>query len=30
MEVGLAVNLHRCRNRAKFGPCWRVQKALDD
>jgi hypothetical protein len=26
----LAVKLHRCRNRAKFGPCWRVQEALDD
>jgi hypothetical protein len=25
----MAVKLHRCRNRARFGPCWRVQKALD-
>jgi len=29
-EVGLAVKLHRCRNRAKVGPYWRVQEALDD
>ncbi len=29
-EPGMAVNLHRCGNRARFGPCWRVQKALDD
>jgi hypothetical protein len=26
----MVLKLHRCRNRAKFGPCWRVQKALDD
>ena len=27
----MAVKLHRCGNRwAKFGPCWKVQKALDD
>jgi hypothetical protein len=27
----MAVKLHRCANRwTKFGPCWRVQKALDD
>jgi hypothetical protein len=26
----MTVKLHRCRNRARFGPCWRVQKALDD
>jgi hypothetical protein len=26
----MAVKLYRCRNRARFGPCWRVQKALDD
>ena len=26
----MAIKLHRCRNRAKFGPCWKVQKALDD
>jgi len=27
----LAVKLHRCANRwTKFGPCWKVQKALDD
>jgi hypothetical protein len=25
------VRLHRCANRVtKFGPCWRVQKALDE
>jgi hypothetical protein len=24
------VILHRCRNRARFGPCWNVQKALAD
>jgi glutathione S-transferase len=24
------MRLHRCGNRARFGPCWRVQKALDD
>lgn len=26
----LAVKLHRCGTRWKSGPCWRVQKALDD
>ena len=26
----MATKLHRCGNRWKFGPCWRVQKALDD
>ena len=27
----MAVELHRCANRwTRFGPCWRVQKALDD
>lgn len=26
----MATRLHRCGNRARFGPCWRVQKALDD
>jgi hypothetical protein len=27
----MTVELHRCANRwAKFGPCWRVQKALDE
>lgn len=27
----MAVELHRCGNLwAKFGPCWKVQKALDD
>jgi RimJ/RimL family protein N-acetyltransferase len=25
-----AVQLHRCGTPWKFGPCWRVQKALDD
>ncbi len=29
-EALTALKLHRCRNRAKFGPCCRVQKALDD
>jgi hypothetical protein len=24
------VKLHRCGTPWKFGPCWRVQKALDD
>jgi hypothetical protein len=25
------VKLHRCANRwTRFGPCWRVQKALDE
>jgi hypothetical protein len=26
----MAVKLHRCRTPWKFGPCWTVQKALDD
>ncbi len=26
----MAVELHRCATPWKFGPCWRVQKALDD
>jgi hypothetical protein len=27
----MTVELHRCANRlTRFGPCWRVQKALDD
>ncbi len=27
----MSVKLHRCANRwTKFGPCWRVQKALDE
>jgi hypothetical protein len=26
----MAVKLHRCSTRWKFGPCWRVQKALDE
>ena len=27
----MAVKLHRCGNLwAKFGPCWKVQKAFDD
>jgi hypothetical protein len=26
----MATKLHRCGNRASFGPCWRVQKALDE
>ncbi len=26
----MRVELHRCSTRWKFGPCWRVQKALDD
>lgn len=26
----MVVTLHRCRTPWKFGPCWRVQKALDD
>jgi hypothetical protein len=29
--MALAVKLHRCANTwVRFGPCWRVQKALDD
>jgi Glutaredoxin len=26
----MAVKLHPCSTRWKFGPCWRVQKALDE
>jgi hypothetical protein len=26
----MAVELHRCGTPWRFGPCWRVQKALDD
>jgi glutaredoxin len=26
----MAVKLHRCSTIWKFGPCWRVQKALDE
>jgi hypothetical protein len=26
----MAIVLHRCATRWKFGPCWRVQKALDE
>ena len=26
----MALKLHRCRTPWKFGPCWTVQKALDD
>ncbi len=26
----MAVKLHRCSTRWKFGPCWRVQKALNE
>ena len=26
----MKVKLHRCATPWKFGPCWRVQKALDD
>jgi hypothetical protein len=26
----ITVKLHRCSTRWKFGPCWRVQKALDE
>jgi hypothetical protein len=25
-----AIKLHRCSTRWKVGPCWRVQKALDE
>ncbi len=28
--TGKGVKLHRCGTPWKFGPCWRVQKALDD
>jgi hypothetical protein len=27
---GVAVKLHRCSTTWKVGPCWRVQKALDE
>ena len=26
----MALKLHRCGTPWKFGPCWRVQKALED
>jgi hypothetical protein len=26
----MVVKLHRCRTPWKFGPCWRVEKALKD
>lgn len=26
----MAVKLHRCSTRWTFGPCWRVQRALDE
>jgi hypothetical protein len=26
----MAVKLHRCSTRWKFGQCWRVQRALDE
>jgi hypothetical protein len=26
----MTVKLHRCSTRWKVGPCWRVQKALDE
>ena len=26
----MAVKLHRCGTPWRFGPCWRVQKALDE
>jgi hypothetical protein len=26
----MVVTLHRCATPWKFGPCWRVQKALDE
>jgi hypothetical protein len=29
-EPGRLVQLHRCRTPWRFGPCWRVQKALGD
>ena len=28
--MNMAVKLHRCSTRWKFGPCWRVQKALNE
>jgi hypothetical protein len=28
--ANMAVKLHRCSTRWKVGPCWRVQKALDE
>jgi Glutaredoxin len=30
MVAQMAINLHRCSTTWKFGPCWRVQKALDE
>ena len=29
-EAEMGVALYRCGTPWKFGPCWRVQKALDD
>jgi hypothetical protein len=29
-EAWMPAKLHRCGNPARFGPCWRVQKALDE
>ncbi len=26
----MTAKLHRCRNRMRSGPCWKVQKALDE
>jgi hypothetical protein len=26
----MTIKLHRCSTRWKIGPCWRVQKALDE
>jgi len=26
----MTAKLHRCRNRMRFGPCWKVQRALDE
>ncbi len=28
--ASMGVKLHRCSTRWKFGPCWRVQKALNE
>ena len=28
--ANMGVKLHRCSTRWKFGPCWRVQKALNE
>ena len=30
MVARMAVKLHRCSTKWKVGPCWRVQKALDE